>query len=564
MRKVIGIGHQNFEKVRQENIFYIDKTRLIKEWWEKKDDVTMIIRPRRFGKTLNMSMLECFFSVNYPKRSDLFTGLSIWREGEYRFLQGTYPVLSLSFANVKENSCENTKYRIYQLLEEQYDKHRYLLEGGILTEREKVYFKSVSTEMTEVTATIALYRLCCFLSRYYGKKVIILLDEYDTPMQEAYVCGYWEELVPFLRSLFHSTFKINPYLERAMMTGMTRIGKEFVFSDLNNLKVVTVTSDEYSDSFGFTEQEVFTALEEYGLSDKKGEIKYWYDGFVFGNTHDIYNPWSIINYLNTKKFAPYWANTRSNSLIGRLIQEGSRGIKEKFEDLLSGKTLRTRIDEQIIYEQLQQNEKAIWSFLLECGYLKAKYHSVQINAYGECEENYELEITNFEIRVIFRLMIQNWFASCEADYHDFIKALLAGNLDEMNAFINEITIAVFHFFGRGTVLSKKEEAEKFYHGLVLGLVVDLNGRYMITSNRESGFGRYDVMLEPFDHSEDAIIIEFKVCQEEAGESLEEAVADAHAQIDAQGYVEALQGKGIPCERIQRYGGAFLGGKVLIG
>ena len=257
MGKKIAIGIQGFDKLREENYFYIDKTSFIKEWWESGDDVTLITRPRRFGKTLTMSMLENFFSVKYANRGDLFEGLFIWQEEAYQKLQGTYPVISLSFANVKEKDYRTTKMRIFQLLTKLYNQHSFLLESELLNENEKKYFLSVNEEMEEVVATVALHNLSDFLSRYYGKKVIILLDEYDTPMQEAYVHGYWDKLVSFTRSLFNSTFKTNPWAERCMMTGITRVSRESIFSDLNHLEVVTTTSKKYATSFGFTEKEVF-------------------------------------------------------------------------------------------------------------------------------------------------------------------------------------------------------------------------------------------------------------------------------------------------------------------
>lgn len=301
MARTVGIGHQDFEKLRMKNNFYVDKSDFIREWWESDDDVTLITRPRRFGKTLNMSMTECFFSVKYADRGDLFEGLKIWGNETFRKLQGSWPVISLSFSNVKAKNYSTMRGQICQILTMLYSENRFLLDAGILDERETDFFKEVSIEMDDVHAFMALHQMSLFLSRYYGKKVIILLDEYDAPMQEAYVNGCWEELTAFIRNLFHSTFKTNPYLERALMTGITRVSRESIFSDLNNLEVVTTTAEKYEDSFGFTEEEVFTALDEFGLSDKREDVKKWYDGFTFGKRSDIYNPWSIINYLS--KFA---------------------------------------------------------------------------------------------------------------------------------------------------------------------------------------------------------------------------------------------------------------------
>ena len=369
MARTVAIGIQSFEKVIEGNYFYVDKTEFIREWWESGDDVTLITRPRRFGKTLNMSMLEQFFSIQYKDRGDLFEGLSIWSDEKYRKLQGTYPVISLSFARVKETDFEKTKIKICEIITNLYIKYQFVRDSEVLTDKDREYFDRISTNMSETDATSALYQLSDFLYRYYGKKVIILLDEYDTPMQEAYVNGFWDELASFTRSLFNSTFKTNPAMERSIMTGITRVSKESIFSDLNNLKVVTTTSDEYADIFGFTQQEVFSAMDEFGLM-QKNEVKLWYDGFIFGKTKDIYNPWSILNYFDTGKVATYWANTSSNSLIGKLIREGNRAIKQNFESLLQGESIIVPIDEQIVYNQLGGNQNATWSLLLASGYLK--------------------------------------------------------------------------------------------------------------------------------------------------------------------------------------------------
>ena len=560
MTRTVGIGWQDFEMIRSRNYFYIDKTSFLSEWWESGDSVTLLTRPRRFGKTLNMSMTEQFFSVKYAGRGELFEGLSIWETEKYRKLQGTYPVISLSFANVKERGYEKVRYRMNQILMNLYLENRFLLEGGLLAPREKEYFDRICETMNEEDATMSLHYLSAFLHRYYGKKVIILLDEYDTPMQEAYVNGYWDELASFIRSLFNATFKTNPHLERAFMTGITRVSRESMFSDLNNLKVVTTISDKYADCFGFTEKEVFSVLDEFGMSDKKQEVKAWYDGFTFGNHTDIYNPWSILNYLDSRMVGAYWVNSSSNSLAGKLIREGTKEIKQSLEGLLRGGCLRVEIDEQIVYGELNVKKNAIWSLLLASGYLKV------VQAEFEKEPGcwyYSLMLTNKEVELMFRNMIRGWFAEQDENYNDFIKALLGGDLKAMNYYMNKVALATFSTFDTGNKPSEAAEPERFYHGFVLGLLVELAGRYTVTSNRESGFGRYDVLLEP-KGDDDGIILEFKVQDEADEKELTDTVRAALQQIEEKKYETALVSKGVPKERIRKYGFAFRGKKVLIG
>ena len=565
MMRTVGIGIQSFDKIRDNNYFYVDKTSFIKEWWESGDDVTLITRPRRFGKTLNMSMLEHFFSVDYAERSNLFEGLSIWRQETYRSIQGTYPVINISFANVKEKDYESAKKRIGQILTNLFVKYSFLKESDVLTDADKAFFDRIlSLDICETDATFALHQLSNYLYRYYGKKVIILLDEYDTPMQEAYVNGYWNELVSFTRSMFNSTFKTNPWLERALMTGITRVSKESIFSDLNNLEVVTTTSDKYATAFGFTEDEVFESLEKCGLPGEQEKVKYWYDGFIFGTHQDIYNPWSILNFLDKGQYRTYWANTSSNSLVGKLLREGNRRIKEKFEALIQGEVIQSPIDEQIVYNQLDQDDSAIWSLLLASGYLKVlSYEREDLMEYGQAPQ-YELTLTNYEVKRMFYSMVRGWFQDAQLDYNDFVKAMLQDDLDAMNEYMNRVALKTFSYFDTGNRPSGAEP-ERFYHGFVLGMIVDLQSRYVITSNGESGFGRYDIMLEPRNPQEDdAIILEFKVFNRRRENSLEDTVNSALDQIEKMRYAEKLVERGIPKERIRRYGFAFRGKEVLIG
>ena len=587
MAKVISIGNQSFESIRKDDCFYIDKTSFIKEWWENKDNVTLITRPRRFGKTLNMSMLECFFSNKYKDRGDLFEGLEIWNDEKYRKLQGTYPVIFLSFAGIKGNTFELSKKQIYNKIIELYESNRFLLKSDCMSDTEKARYISFLEKPMEEDASFKLNELSNYLSRYYGKKVIILLDEYDTPMQEAYVNGYWEELVAFTRSLFNATFKTNPYLERAIMTGITTaeysavrkfamqtsngsakaetMSKESIFSDLNNLVVVTTTSNQYETAFGFTEEEVFNSLDEQGLSDKKDIVKTWYDGFTFGDKKDIYNPWSIINFLKFKSLKTYWADSSSNGLINSLVQKGSPYIKTMIENLISGEKINVIVDEQIVFSELDYSEDAVWSLMLASGYLKV-VSSEELNLIRESDNEYELALTNREILFMFRKMILRWFSPAKHETNEFIRALISGDIESMNEYMNDVALNTFSSFDSGKKKSNRKAPENFYHGFVLGLMVDQTENYIITSNRESGYGRYDIMLEPIDKTNEkypGIVIEFKVINPRKENTLEETVAAALKQIEEKNYDAELIKRGVKEENIHHYGFAFRGKEVLI-
>lgn len=561
VKKVIGIGKQSFEDIIQSNCFYIDKTSLIKEWWESEDDITLITRPRRFGKTLNMDMLKCFFSNQYQDKGYLFEGLNIWKEKKYQQLQGTYPVIYLSFADVKQTNYKDAVLKIKKIITDVYQQYIELAGWEGLTEVQIRQFRSVDPYMDDVTAQCALKDLSGYLYRYYEKKVIILLDEFDTPMQEAYIHGYWNEFTAFIRSLFNAAFKTNPYLNRAMMTGITRVSKESIFSDLNNLKVVTTTSEEYATCFGFTQKEVFAALEEFQLADQKDAVKQWYDGFTFGSQQDIYNPWSITNYLKEKKFLAYWASTSSNGLVNRLIQISQPDVKESMEELLNEREIVLNFDEQIVFDQLETKENAIWSLMVASGYLKIdkiEYRGILYVPW------YHLKITNLETLGMFSEMFAGWFQNTRSNYNAFIKAMLCGNIKEMNAYMNEVALATFSSFDTGSHPSGRTQPERFYHGFVLGLLVELRDQYEVRSNRESGYGRYDVMLIPRQKNQLAFVLEFKVYDAQEELKLEDTVQSALAQIEEKDYDTELVERGISKLQIRHYGFAFEGKKVLIG
>ena len=560
MPKVISIGAQYFSDLREKDCFYVDKTYFIKEWWEKKDIVTLITRPRRFGKTLNMSMTECFFSIKYKGRGDLFEGLSIWEDEKYRTLQGTYPVIFLSFAGVKAVNYETTRESINKLIVNLYDDYKYILEDDRFDEKDRSVFDEISMDMSDSTVYTSVNQLCKYLELYYGRKCIVIIDEYDTPMQEAWINGYWDELTAYMRGLFNNTFKTNPYLERGLMTGITRVSKESIFSDLNNLNVITTTSDEYADCFGFTEKEVFEAMDTQGIDpSEKEKVKTWYDGFTFGSITDIYNPWSVTSYLDKRKFDTYWANTSGNGLVGRLLKESDRGIKIEFEKLLEGKSIEARIDEQIVFDQLSGSKNAVWSLLLASGYLKVT--RAVFSSAGK--PDYQLALTNYEVKCMFESMIEGWFSQTD-DFGDFISAMLRGDEYEMERYMNQVALNTFSSFDTGTSPSGEKHPERFYHGFVLGLMVDKSRDYIIKSNRESGYGRYDVVMEPKNTSDVAVIMEFKVRDERRGEkTLSDTADNALSQIEDRKYDADLISRGIPAERIYKYGFAFEGETCLI-
>ena len=559
--QTISLGNTAFASIREANSFYIDKTDFIRQWWKSQDVATLITRPRRFGKSLNLNMLECFFSEKYRGEGELFRGLSIWNHEKYREIQGTYPVIFFSFADIKGQTFTSAREAICQVIQDLYAEFGFLKESERLSQEEKDYFFLVTPTMSDAVAAMSLKRLSMCLHSYYGKKVLIFLDEYDTPLQEAYMYGFWDELTGFMRGLFNSTFKTNPYLERALLTGITRVSKESIFSDLNNLTVITTTSEQYADCFGFTETEVFDALEKYGMSDRQVEVQTWYDGFSFGNKKDIYNPWSITCFLKEKKLRPYWANTSSNQLVGKLVREGSAQIKMVMEDLLAGKSFQTEIDEEIIFEQLQRKKGAIWSLFLAGGYLKVVKSEFDVSS---GRYSYELALTNQEVKMLFEDMVEGWFSDETVPYNDFLKAFLAKDLDYMNEYMNRVAEATFSTFDTGRNPSDDTNPERFYHGFVLGLIVELAGKYRVTSNRESGFGRYDVMLEPLEKTKDAFVLEFKVFNPRKEKTLEDTVANALQQINEKDYDCELLSRGVQKENIFHYGFAFEGKKVLIG
>ncbi len=554
----ISIGNDGFYEIRKNNAFYVDKTAFIKEWWEELDKVTLITRPRRFGKTLNMQMLGCFFSERYAgKGEELFDGLDIWKEEKYRQLQGTYPVIFLSFANVKKDTYASAREGIISVIDDLFRNFKRSWKNDSDEQKKEYSFMSLTKESSDTQIANSLHELSSYLEFRYDKKCLIFLDEYDTPLQEAYVRGYWDEMSYLIRDLFNSTFKTNPSMERGVMTGITRVSKESIFSGLNNLNVITTTSRQYETAFGFTEKETFDALEEYGLSDMKSDVREWYDGFTFGDTPDVYNPWSIVNFLKKRELQPYWANSSNNGIINRQLRLADASIKSQMETLMNGGSIETKLDEEIIFSQLDRNPKAIWSLFLAGGYLKVVKREFDGSWF-----DYTLTLTDKEVRLMFEQMINGWFSESVNSNNEFIHAMINGDVDGMNVYINKIASISFSSFDVGNRPSESTTPERFYHGFVLGILVSERNRYLIRSNRESGYGRYDICMYPQKKDLPGIIIEFKVQNENAGEETLSDTADiALQQIEARDYASDLESEGV--ENILKYGFAFAGKKVLI-
>ena len=556
MAREIAIGQQDYAAIIEKNSFYVDKTFFIKDWWNDPTFCTVILRPRRFGKTLTMSMMEYFFSTKHAGRADLFEGLYIWEQEEFRALQGIYPVINITLADIKEKTHEGAINEIKLIIQSIFNSFTYLADSDKLTSIDKKRFEAHIENPAVESLARSLRFLSELLYKHHGKKVLIFLDEYDTPMQEAFSSGYWNEIVEFIKNMFNATFKTNPYLEKSLITGITRVSKESIFSDFNHVSIVSTLSKQYETSIGFTEEEVFAAMDEYGLTEKE-KVKFWYDGFNFGNHSAMYNPWSIINYLKYQEFKPYWANTSSNGLVSLVLRQASPELKMEMERLLDGKSIKTSIDEQLIFDNLTGGGEDVstYSLLLASGYMTG---TLLVNDEDE-GEIYNIRITNHETRRMFKSLIKKWFSGRHNQYNRFVTALLAGSLEEMNYYMANVSSNVFSFFDTGI-----NAAENFYHAFTLGLMVELRDRYIITSNRESGFGRYDIMLEPKNkNSDDAIIIEFKVFKEMHEDTLKDTAAAALKQIEEKQYAAVLMEKGISAEKIRKYGFAFKGKEVLI-
>ena len=531
----IGIGESDFKILRIKKDYYIDKTKYIKDIIDNRSKVLLITRPRRFGKTLNMSMLRYYFDCTKKDNKELFEGLKIMKQDEkYTSKLGYYPCIYLTLKDAGLQSYELMIMQLRTLLMDIYYENRYLLEEAEMAPGERNTFnKILLAEANEIEIINGIKMLSKIMSTYYNKPVMLFLDEYDVPLQNAYVEGYYEKCIKFFKTFYGITFKDNPYIEKTILTGVSRVAKESIFSGANNFHVYTVLDDEFSDDFGITEKEMDKIIDDFEIQDQKEEIKKWYDGYTIGNTEGIYNPWSILNYLTDKKLIPYWVNTSSNDLI-KLILKNSATVKEKIEQLLRDEEIEVPINLETVIVGIEKNEENIWGLLLGTGYLKVT--EVVDLAHGI----YKVKIPNYEIKFLFQNIIREWFNDkvIGNNLNTILKDLVTLNLKEFEKKFQVLVRQMFSFMDVG-----ENTAENFYHAFVLGMLVGLKDSYYVKSNRESGFGRYDIMLEPKDKNGNSFVIEFKVLEDEEEKTIEDTIENAKKQIEERKYAEDLEERG---------------------
>ena len=531
----IGIGISDFKMLRLRKNYYIDKTMYIKHIVDNQAGVILVTRPRRFGKTLNMSMLKYYFDCTAKDSKELFEGLKIMEQSEeYTSKLGYYPVIYVTLKDVKNDTFEKMLINLKTELVEIYIDHAYLLKSEKLLDVEKEMFsKILNLKAEEVDMQNALKLLSRLLYKEFEKPVILLIDEYDVPLQNAYVEGYYDEAVKFFKTFYGTTFKDNPYLEKTVLTGVSRVAKESIFSGANNFKVFTVLDNEFSEDFGITEEEIERVIEDFNIEDEKEEIKKWYDGYTIGNTTGIYNPWSILNYLTDRKLVPYWVNTSSNDLI-KLILKNSLTVKERIETLLRDEEIEVPINLETIIVGIENNEDNIWGLMLQTGYLKIT------GVVDLALHIYKVKIVNYEINILFQQIIHEWFRNKVPgnDLRSILKDLVTLNFEEFEYKFKKLVKEMFSYMDVG-----ENTAENFYHAFVLGMLVGLKDTYYVNSNRESGLGRYDIMLEPKDKNGNSFIMEFKLYSEDKEESIEKIIETAKKQIEEKGYEANLRERG---------------------
>ena len=546
----IGIGESDFKSLRIKNYYYIDKTMYIKDIIDNSSKVVLVTRPRRFGKTLNISMLKYYFDCRQKDNRKLFNGLKIMEQEEkYTSKLGAYPVIYLTLKDAGLMTYEMMIMQLKTIMMELFYEHKELLEGEMSEGERTIFNKILSANATDVDLLNSLKMLSKIMYQYYDKPVMLLLDEYDVPLQNAYVEGYYDEAVKFFKTFYGVTFKDNPYLEKTVITGVSRVAKESIFSGANNFKVYTVLDNEFADDFGITEQEMDKVIEDFEVQDDKEEIKRWYDGYKIGEVEGIYNPWSILNYLTDRKLMPYWVNTSSNDLI-KLILKNSETVKEKIERLLKDEAIEVKIDLETVIVGIENNEDNIWGLMLGTGYLKV------VETVNIAEGIYKVKLPNYEIKLLFSQIIDDWFRNkvIGNDLKSILKDLITLNLKEYEKKFNILVREMFSYMDVG-----ENTAENFYHAFVLGMLVGLKDSYYVNSNRESGLGRYDIMLEPKDKDKNSFIMEFKVLESKEEKNIEETIENAKRQIEEKGYEQNLKERGF--KNITKMVYAFKGKEV---
>ena len=548
----IGIGESDFKRLRIRNNYYIDKTMYIKDIIDNESRVLLVTRPRRFGKTLNMSMLRYYFDIKQKDSKELFKGLKILeQEDKYTSKLGAYPVIYLTLKDAGLMNYEMMIMQLKTIMMELFYEHRELLDGEIAEGERVIFNKILSASATDVDLLNSLKMLSKLMNQYYKKSVILLIDEYDVPLQNAYVEGYYDEAVKFFKTFFGTTFKDNPYLEKTVLTGVSRVAKESIFSGANNFDVYTVLDNEFADDFGITEEEMDKIIKDFNIQEEKEEIKKWYDGYKIGEVEGIYNPWSIINYLNKKVLMPYWVNTSSNDLI-KLVLKNSSTIKEKIERLLKDEEIEVPINLETVIVGIENNENNIWGLMLGTGYLKV-VQVVDLN-----KRLYRVKFPNYEIKYLFEEIIDDWFRDkvIGNDLESILKDLVTLNMKEFEKKFEVLVKEMFSYMDVG-----ENTAENFYHAFVLGMLVGLKDSYYVNSNRESGFGRYDILLEPKDKDGNSFIMEFKVLEDREEKTIEDTIKNAKKQIEEKGYESNLRERGF--RNITKMVYAFKGKEVKI-
>lgn len=530
----IGIGISDFKALRLRRNYFLDKTMYIKNIIDNQSGVVLVTRPRRFGKTLNMSMLRYFFDCDVKDGKKLFEGLKIMQQGEkYTSKLGAYPCIYLTMKDLNVTKYEYMLMQLKTAMMEVYFEKRYLLEGDI-PEGDRITFnRMLAANVNEMELLNSVKTLSKLLYHYYNKPVMLFIDEYDVPLQTAYVEGYYEEAVKFLKTFYGTTFKDNSYLEKTVLTGVSRVAKESIFSGANNFDVYTVLNNEFAEDFGIISEEMEKVIQDFGVEEEKEKIKKWYDGYRIGDVEGIYNPWSILNYLSKKELVPYWVNTSSNDLI-KLTLKKSMTVKEKIERLLKGETIEVPINLETVIVGIEDKEDNIWGLMVGTGYLKVA------EVVNLAEGIYKVKIPNYEIKTLFYDIVRNWFADKVPgnDLRSLLKDLVDLNLSEFEKKFRILVREMFSYMDVG-----ENTAENFYHAFVLGMLVGLRDSYYVNSNRESGFGRYDIMLEPQDKSKNSFIIEFKVADDLEEKTIEEVIANAKKQIEERDYESNLRERG---------------------